>query len=130
MKILNRYTGAVIYEDAAETMKETVENAVKAKADMSEADLSGANMSEANLSGANMSGADIRGANLSGRQPLITISLIPVHRRGQFSPVFLPSDLLFAGFQGVGKPDMKAPAYGRYQSGSVLRVVSEAEGRA
>jgi hypothetical protein len=66
MKILNRFTGSTIFEDASETMKETVENAIKSGADLSEANLSGADLSWANLSRADLSRANLSGANLSG----------------------------------------------------------------
>lgn len=46
MKIINRFTGATIYEDDCATIKETV--------------------NKANLSGADLSGADLSGADLSG----------------------------------------------------------------
>ena len=75
MKILNRYTDKVIYQDDAETMRRTVSNALQSGADLSDAnlrranlsdaDLSDANLRRANLSDANLSGADLRRANLS-----------------------------------------------------------------
>ena len=65
LDIKNRYTGEIIYQAEAESFKALVEAAVKAKTDLSEADLSGAYLSEANLSGANLSRANLSGANLS-----------------------------------------------------------------
>jgi hypothetical protein len=65
MKIINRYTDKVIFENDAQTMRETVEAAVKAGADLRGADLSGAYLSGADLRGADLSGADLSGAYLS-----------------------------------------------------------------
>ena len=66
MKIYNRFTNEVIFEDGAETMRETVINANLSGANLSGANLSGANLSGANLRRADLSGADLSGANLSG----------------------------------------------------------------
>jgi len=66
MKIETRFTSETIFECAAETMRETILEAVKQGADLSDANLSRANLSRANLSGANLSGADLSGADLSG----------------------------------------------------------------
>ena len=55
MKILNRWTGAIIYEDAG--------------ANLRGANLSDANLSDANLRGADLRGADLRGADLRGADP-------------------------------------------------------------
>ena len=71
IEIKNRWTGAVLYRsETAETMRQAVEEAVKAGADLSDAnlraaDLSDANLSAANLSAANLSYADLSYANLS-----------------------------------------------------------------
>ena len=65
--IKNRFSGETIYtSNTAKTMKDCVVEAVKNKADLSEAYLSGADLSRANLSGANLSGAYLSGACLSG----------------------------------------------------------------
>ena len=64
MKILNRWTQAVLFEDDALTIKETAINANLSGADLRGADLSGADLSDANLSGANLSGANLSGADL------------------------------------------------------------------
>ena len=66
MKILNRYTDEIIYEDDAETMRETVVKAIASGANLSDADLSGANLRDANLRDANLRDADLSGANLRG----------------------------------------------------------------
>ena len=77
LQIKNRFTGSVLFEYEKEdnTVKDTVVEAVKTRADLSLANLSGANLSlanlslanltEANLNGADLSGADLRGADLS-----------------------------------------------------------------
>jgi hypothetical protein len=70
MKIVSRYDSSkVIYEDASETMRETVETAVKSMANLSRANLSRANLSWANLTGANLTGADLSWAHLTGADP-------------------------------------------------------------
>jgi hypothetical protein len=63
IKILHRFTAAVLFEHDAEdnSMRVTLELALK-----SDAYLSGAYLSDAYLSGAYLSGADLRGADLSG----------------------------------------------------------------
>lgn len=49
MKILSRYDDSILYEDALETLRESVVAAVKAKANLRGASLSGADLREANL---------------------------------------------------------------------------------
>jgi uncharacterized protein YjbI with pentapeptide repeats len=66
IKILNRWSGKVLFEITASTMKDAVIAAIKSKADLSGADLSGATLSGANLYGADLSGATLSGANLYG----------------------------------------------------------------
>jgi len=66
MKILNRYTQAVILELPCATMRETVEKAVAGKCNLRDAYLGGANLGDANLGDANLGGADLVGANLGG----------------------------------------------------------------
>jgi hypothetical protein len=73
IQIKHRYTDAVLYEhettDARQSsglaMRDALEAASKAGANLSDAYLSGANLSDANLIGANLSDANLRGANLS-----------------------------------------------------------------
>ena len=64
IQIRNRYTGEVIFECEAETLKEVVEKAVKEGIDLRNADLRKANLSEANLSKADLWDADLSGTNL------------------------------------------------------------------
>ena len=66
IKIKDRWTGAVLFETKAQSMREAIEKAVKASANLSSADLSSANLSSAYLSRADLSSANLSGANLSG----------------------------------------------------------------
>ena len=65
-EIKHRFTGAVLFSLETESLKLCVQAAVKAKADLSGANLSGANLSGADLYGANLSGANLSRANLYG----------------------------------------------------------------
>ena len=76
IEIKNRWSGNVIFEADADSLKIGVQMAIKSDAnlrganlsdaDLSDANLRGANLSDANLRGANLSDANLRGANLSG----------------------------------------------------------------
>ena len=63
MKILNRWTLKVIFENEKETIKETLEDANLIDVNLEGANLEGANLEGANLRGANLIGANLRGAN-------------------------------------------------------------------
>jgi hypothetical protein len=68
-KILNRFTGKVLFEVEAKSLKVAVEIAVSRgadlwRADLWRADLRGADLREAYLRGADLRGADLRGADL------------------------------------------------------------------
>ena len=72
-EIKNRWTGSILFEYEKEdnTLKKTVEEAVRVGADLRGADLRGADLrgadlEGANLEGANLGGADLRGADLEG----------------------------------------------------------------
>jgi hypothetical protein len=67
IEIKNRWTGTIIFEYSKEnnTIKDTVEAAIKAKANLRWADLRWANLRWANLSEANLSEADLSEADLS-----------------------------------------------------------------
>jgi hypothetical protein len=58
--------GSVLFESEAQSLRELILGAVKAKANLCRADLSGAYLSGAYLSGANLCRADLSGAYLSG----------------------------------------------------------------
>ena len=64
--IKNRFTGKIVFEKDAESIRLVVEAAVEAKADLRGADLRGADLSGAYLSDAYLSDADLRGADLRG----------------------------------------------------------------
>jgi Family of unknown function (DUF5758)/Pentapeptide repeats (8 copies) len=68
IEIKNRYNNSVLFAHDAEpnSMRITLEQAIKARANLSGANLYGANLSGANLYGANLSSANLYGANLSG----------------------------------------------------------------
>ena len=62
--ILNWYTGAVLWEGEAETVKDAIHAAYAVDANLGDANLGDANLGDADLGGANLGGADLRGANL------------------------------------------------------------------
>ena len=62
-QIKNRYTGEIIVEMEAETLREVIE---KNKANLRGADLWGADLREADLREANLREADLREADLQG----------------------------------------------------------------
>jgi len=71
-QIKDRFTGAVLFEcdtpdnvSSGLAVRDALEKAVAAGANLYGADLYGANLSRANLYGANLSGANLYGANLS-----------------------------------------------------------------
>jgi len=66
IQIIAKFTGAVIFEHEAEenTIRLTVEAAVKAGANLDRAYLAGANLDGANLAHASLDGAYLAGANL------------------------------------------------------------------
>ena len=64
-EIKNRFTGAVLFALETESLKLTVEAAVKSGADLRGAYLRGADLGGADLCGADLRGAYLRGANLT-----------------------------------------------------------------
>ena len=66
MKILNRWTLSIIFENEKETLRETLIDALKEGADLGGADLSGADLRDVDLRGAYLGGAYLGGADLSG----------------------------------------------------------------
>ena len=91
MKILNRFSEAVIFEDKSVSVLSTLYAARKNDANLIDANLRGAdlrgadlisaNLIDANLIDANLRGADLRGANLSGAN-LISANLSGVDLHG------------------------------------------------
>ena len=65
IQIRHRYNYSVLFECEADSMKIAVKLAIKAKANLSGANLFGANLSRANLYGADLSWADLSWADLS-----------------------------------------------------------------
>ena len=66
MKILNRWTLKVIFENEKETIKETLRDANLAGVDLEDADLKDADLRGASLIDANLVGADLGDADLVG----------------------------------------------------------------
>ena len=68
IEIKCRFSGSVLFSHEAEnnTMRMTLEAAVKARANLAGANLAGAYLDGANLAGANLAGADLYGADLYG----------------------------------------------------------------
>ena len=66
IKIKSRWNGKVLYSGEHADIKEAVEAAVKAGANLRDADLCGADLRGADLCGADLCDADLRGANLTG----------------------------------------------------------------
>ena len=66
MKILNRWTLSIIFENEKETLRETLLDALKEGADLRGADLRGADLRGADLRGVDLSGANLRDADLEG----------------------------------------------------------------
>jgi len=65
IQIKHWITGAILWEGDAGTMKEAVEAALAAGANLDGANLDGANLTRANLTRANLYGANLYGANLT-----------------------------------------------------------------
>jgi hypothetical protein len=65
-EIRNRWTGAVIYQDEAESFRALILAAIKSGANLQGMNLQGANLRDANLRDANLQGANLQGANLQG----------------------------------------------------------------
>lgn len=81
IEIKCRFSGSVLFlhEHIENTMKLTVDAAVKARANLARAYLAGANLDGANLAGANLARANLYGANLYGealtKAPLSLLNL-------------------------------------------------------
>ena len=70
VSILSRFNASLLFEYESEenSLKITLQAAVKSGADLRGANLDGADLRDANLRGANLYGADLRGANLDGEK--------------------------------------------------------------
>ena len=116
IEIKNRWTGSVLfeYEKEENTVKDTVVEAVKRRADLEGADLEYADLRGADLIGADLEYADLRGADLRGAD-LIGADLIGADLEGAdlrgadligaknvpFVPMSCPSDGAFIGWKKV-----------------------------
>ena len=114
IKIISR-SGAVLGEWLGANIKEAMQNAVSARANLGGANLVGANLRGANLRGADLDGADMVGADLEGAD-LLGADLDGADLRGanlgghkldgrflQLGPIGSRSDfLLIFGIEGGG----------------------------
>ena len=103
-EIKNRWTGSILFEYEKEdnTLKKTVEEAVRVGADLVGAHLVGAhlvgaNLVGANLEGANLVGADLEGANLRGAN-LVGAHLVGANLEGAN---LVGADLVGANLEGA-----------------------------
>ncbi len=94
IEIKDRWSEATLYSGEHVDVKEAVEAAVKAGADLTGADLTGATLARANLGGANLRGAKVgaRGdeAALAGSRPIVQIG--PIGSRNDWLTVFWCGD--------------------------------------
>ena len=94
IKIKNRWNGKVLYSGEHADIKEAVEAAVKAGANLRGANLRGANLRDANLRGANLDGAKVGAgddeAALAGSRPIVQIG--PIGSRNDWLLVFWCGD--------------------------------------
>jgi len=65
-KITSRFDGITLYECEADSLLEALQKAVKARADLTRADLGGADLTRADLTGADLYEANLTGADLDG----------------------------------------------------------------
>ena len=86
--------GNVLFEFSKEnnTIKDTVEEAVRRGADLSGADLSGADLRDANLRGAYLRGADLRDADLRDAGKITSVDDIlligPIGSRADYTHIY------------------------------------------
>ena len=99
IEIKSRWTGAVLYSGEHADVKEAVEAAVKAGANLARANLYGANLARATLAGATLAGANLAGAKvgvgadeaaLVGLRPIVQIG--PIGSRNDWLTVFWCGD--------------------------------------
>ncbi len=82
IEIQNRWTGAVLYSGEHADVKRAIEAAVKADADLADADLTGACLARADLTGACLTGAYLAGATLADAD-LTRATLADAHGEGE-----------------------------------------------
>ncbi len=111
IEIKHQHTGAVLYVGEHKTLRDAAEAAVKAKADLSYADLSSANLRSADLSFANLLSANLSSADLSFAN-LLSANLSSANLRFadlsfanlRFADL-LSADLSFANLSFANLPD-------------------------
>jgi hypothetical protein len=94
IEIRHRFTDNVMFARDAENMREAIEKAVSA----------GANLARANLAGAYLAGANLAGANLDGE----TLSIAPVQVLGLTWPVLITPEFMRIGCQRHSHADWEA----------------------
>ena len=115
IEIKNRFTDKILFEYPKEnnTIKETVLQAIKEKADLSSADLHSADLRSADLRSADLSSADLRHADLSYAKTdnrYIQISCIGSEKR--MTTYCFEDDLIICGcFTGTLKEFEKKVKY-------------------
>ena len=94
IEIKNRWNGEVLYSGEHASLKEAAEAAVKACANLYDADLRGTNLRGTNLRGANLAGTKVGGggdeATLVGSRPVVQIG--PIGSRNDWFLVFWCGD--------------------------------------
>ena len=96
IEIKHRFSGAVLYSAAGESLRDAVVAAVKSGADLRGAYLSGANLRGAYLSRANLNGADLNGAvlddgiKLVGLRPILQLG--PIGSRSDYLVSYLTTE--------------------------------------
>jgi hypothetical protein len=65
-EIRHRHTSALLYSGGGESLRDVVDAAARAGANLDGANLAGANLDGASLAGANLAGANLDGASLAG----------------------------------------------------------------
>lgn len=81
IEIKNRYTNEVIFTHECEdnTIKKTVEEAVRHGVNLSYSDLSGSDLSGSDLKGSNLSYSDLKDSNLRGSKNLDKTVKLPMY---------------------------------------------------
>ena len=103
IEIKNRWTGAVLYSGEHADVKEAIEAAVKADANLARTYLADANLTGANLTGAYLTGANLSGANLSGAKVGVgddEAALVGLRPIVQIGPIGSRSDWLLVFWCG------------------------------
>ena len=102
MKILNRFTGELIFEYQNRSIKETVETAAEEKISLEGANLEGANLNGAHLEGVNLINANLSNANLMNAN-LMNANLMNADLRGSnlIGSYLRHTDLSFANMRAT-----------------------------